>query len=75
MEHLNNKTQSKSKTIITRIMFVISLIVFTDNIKGDVIHFILKCFFNAFQLYNNQNKVTIHMGIQNDIKTNNSLIS
>ena len=56
-------TQSKSKTIITRSMLTISLIVFTDPYKDMFLHFIA----NGISLHSNYkitNKVMIHMGIQ-----------
>ena len=41
-------TQSKSKTIITRSMLTISLIVFTDKLQGHVHTFYSKWFFITF---------------------------
>ena len=52
-----NLTQSKSKTIITRSMCVISLIVFTDPIKDMFGHYILNGFSlhsNYIQIHNNK---------------------
>ena len=41
-------TQSKSKTIITRSMLTISLIVFTDKLQGHVHTFYSKWYFITF---------------------------
>ena len=46
-------TQSKSKTIITRSMIVISLILFTDKYQGHVRTFYTEWFFITFSLHSN----------------------
>ena len=52
-EKLKQLTQSKSKTIITRSMCVISLIVFTEKYHGHVRTLYIKWFFITFKLYPN----------------------
>ena len=55
-------------------MCVISLIVFTDKEQRTHSVFYTKMVFHYVLIIQYQNKVMIHLGIQNDIVTNNSLL-